>query len=160
MTTLLATSSGYVKRRIFGLALLAVDFWLARWLSGLAHLPGVCLPEALPCSNSHLGLGLLLRPGPGRVLPAGVCLAFGFSARLGLGPSSPWSSFPVLRLSGPGLCSKKKVGGKAILFASHPWSITIGSASVGPGSSLSLAQGPRCLLRCIFSLSFSPKSFT
>ena len=133
-------------------------FWLARWVSGLAHLPGICLPEALSCSNSHLGLGLLLRPGPGRVLPAGAYLALGFSARPDLAKNSPWPSFPFLRLSGPGLCSKKKVGGKAFLLTFHPWSITISSPSVGSGSSLSLAQGPRRLLRCIVSLSFSPKS--
>lgn len=135
-------------------------FWLARWLSGLAHLPGICLPEALPCSNSHLGLGLLLRPGPGKVLPAGVCLALGFSARLGLGPSSPWPSFPVLRLSGPG--PRKQEEG---WVARHFYCPSARGASllVRPLSGQAarrLAQGLGGLLRFIVSLSFSPKSFT
>ena len=77
-------------------------FWLARWVSGLAHLPGICLPEALSCSNSHLDLGLLLRPGPGRVLPTGMYLALESPARPVLVSSSPWPSFPFFRLSGPG----------------------------------------------------------
>lgn len=133
---------------------------LPRWLSGLAGLPGVCLPEALPCWKIHLDLGLLLPAGPGEVLPARVCLALGSPARPVLVSSSPWPSFPFLRLSGPGLLKTKKIGWQGFFFTFHPWSITISSTSVGSGSSLSLAQGPRCLLRYIFSLSFSPKSFT
>ena len=132
-----------MKRRIFGLALLAVDFWLARWVSGLAHLPGICLPEALPCSNSHLGLGLLLRPGPGEVLPAGMCLALGFSARLDLGPSSPWPSFPVLRVLGPGPRKQEEGGWQGIRLTFHPRSIIIASTTVGSGSSSPCSRARR-----------------